>query len=998
LFHTERFAFTKGYDFMKSHKSECNMRRLAACVGRLIIGAILMASLCVSTSRAVAGDGPIPKDAKNLCPNGDFQHLQEAAARPLPQDWSAYGQGVNGRVEMSNDQFNDKRSLRLAAVGDNVVGINGTTIAITHGYVRFHYKLLSSAADGANFLFSVIGLNGPQGSEVKREGFIPPKEHVGDGHWHEGHVEFNYSAQRARHCLVAPRVNESVKRGQGDWLIAAVEVYSLDTGPKLRVANVWSDKPLARQGGTIRYSAWIENVGDKDAENFSVQLQTSEGISMAEAIQRIPLLAVDSYCRVDWQAKAEKPARVALKVIAKLNREEFPAEYKTLVIDRDAQYTRQELCTDEIGYWQLLTQPKTLQDGNTSALTAITHKQSSEIKRSTYGMCTHLPRAKDYEDPFNPSHLIDDDPETVWSSQQKPSPFPGNFPWVDIDLGRSVAVNQVNLIPYWMNTDFPLGFTIRTSLDGQAWQEAISVKSYHFHEGPRRGDKIVQQFKLKSPISARHVRIDFERLPLSSGNYAEICQGYKARLSGIEVIDPQGKNIALKSQGVTIEASDTFTGWQNTAKTVNDSFDRLFDIGLKWVRVGQWGDQTEWAAVEREKGKFHMDSVTDAAIQKLCDNGVRILYGLNYGNMLYNDKKEPFIDVGPIFNEGSPFCHHGGPRTKEARQAFCRYVDVVARKYKGRITYWELWNEENAWFPGNEPELYGKLLAAVGKTLKSIDPNNKLMFGGTAAAAPITTEIALREGGAPYVDICAMHPYGLEKPEGGMGTCEFIKGKNLCQSPEQTGWKCIEDVLAGVRKPYAKYGKADIPVWLNEWTPNNPTGLDFSFKAGFGEFACSKYLLRFYAYSGWLNAPTAWWAFYNENMSQDWGVIEQHGYGFRPMSYALQNICSFVSDVEPIRTLQCKYEGPASDMKTIAYQRDASDEKLVLVWAAEMHSETIKAYPGRLSIKLEKQPTRVMLTDLYWGVSQPAIWSYENGVLTLNKVVVRDYPIAISYQ
>jgi len=44
--------------------------------------------------------------------------------------------------------------------------------------------------------------------------------------------------------------------------------------------------------------------------------------------------------------------------------------------------------------------------------------------------------------------------------------------------------------------------------------------------------------------------------------------------------------------------------------------------------------------------------------------------------------------------------------------------------------------------------------------------------------------------------------------------------------------------------------------------------------------------------------PTAWWALYNENMSQDWGVIDQHGYGFRPMSCALQNVCSVVSDVD----------------------------------------------------------------------------------------------------
>jgi hypothetical protein len=579
-------------------------------------------------------------------------------------------------------------------------------------------------------------------------------------------------------------------------------------------------------------------------------------------------------------------------------------------------------------------------------------------------------------------------------------------PWAEIDLGKTVTISRINLIPYWANTDFPAGFSIRTSGDGKTWNTVLQVTNHQIKDsGKKRGDKLVQPFALSNPVQARRLRVEFERLPLSGGNYAEVSQGYKARLAGIEVIDDKGNNVALLDQGASIQVSDVFTGWQNTAKTVNESFNRIFDIGLKWVRVGQWGDQTEWAAVEREKGTFFVDPACDAGIRKLLDNGVDILYGLNYGNALYEPRDAPHIDIGPIYTEGHPFYKNGGPRSEEGRQAFVHYVDFVVRKYGDRIKWWELWNEENGWYPGHEPELYGKLLHAVAKHIKGINPDLRVMFGGTAAPAPLTTEIALREGAAPYLDAYAFHPYGIEKPEDGMGTMEVHQGKNLSQSKEQTGWKCLEDIVAGVKKPFAQHGRPDVEVWLNEWG-TNVGGLDFTYKpgapyfsaGGFGEYGSAKYLMRFCIYSGWLNLPTAWWALYNENKSQDWGILEQSDYGFRPMSYALQNVCSVVSDVQPVRSLDYKYDGAAPNLKVISYKRDGTGDTLVLIWAAEMGNEEVKRYLSKLAVSLERRPTQVVLTDLYWGVSQTAAWSYEDGQLTVGELIVRDYPIVITCQ
>jgi hypothetical protein len=774
----------------------------------------------------------------------------------------------------------------------------------------------------------------------------------------------------------------------------------IDSISQLRIAFVWSDKPLARTGDTIHFSAFLENTGKTDAGNLVIELESSRGISVSKSEQKISLIPAGSYQRINWKLRAEKfdTAQLGLKVFLRLKDEiiDKNTSYKILVIDRSANYNRQELCTDEYGYWRLLGKPGTLQAGNTGSLTPVTHLKSSEIKHNTYGICVQLPRSRDYEDPFNPSHLIDGDTESCWSSQQNPSQFPGIPPWAEIDLGKVVVVSQVNLIPYWHNTDFPVGFSIQVSLDGRKWMNALRQTNYKINlSGEKRGDKTVQKFLPEKSMKARYVRIDFERLPLSGGNYAEVSQGFKARLSEIEVLDNSGNNVALGTAGASVRASDFFTGWQNTKKTVNESFDRVFDLGLKMVRVGQWGDQTEWAAVEREKGRYQMDAATDEGIRKLIDNGVNILYGLNYGNALYNETDTAWLDIGPIYKEGNPFYRHVGPRTDEQRKAFVKYVDFVVRKYGDGIKWWELWNEENGWYPGFEPVYYGKLLYEVGKHIKAINPDLKLMYGGTAAPAPITTEISLREGAAPYVDGYAFHPYGIDKPEGGMGTMEFYQGKNLSQSREQTGWNRLEDIIEGVRKPFALHGKPNIEVWEDEFG-TNVSGLDFTYNPHMGEYSCAKYIMRFYIYSGWLNVPTAWWALYNMNRSQDWGIIDQQDYSFRPMSFALQNVCSVVSDVEPVQSFDFDYKGQAPDPKVIAYNKEESGKKLVLVWAAETNTDKIRSYPSKLSFRLDSVPEEVTLTDLYWGISQPAVWSYKEGTLTIEGVIVHDYPVVIT--
>ena len=68
---------------------------------------------------------------------------------------------------------------------------------------------------------------------------------------------------------------------------------------------------------------------------------------------------------------------------------------------------------------------------------------------------------------------------------------------------------------------------------------------------------------------------------------------------------------------------------------------------------------------------------------------------------------------------------------------FVNYATAVAERYRGRIHYWQVWNEPNI-FPewGNQdvsPEAYTQLLCRSYVALKAVDPANVVVSGAAGA-------------------------------------------------------------------------------------------------------------------------------------------------------------------------------------------------------------------------------------------------------------------------
>ena len=162
--------------------------------------------------------------------------------------------------------------------------------------------------------------------------------------------------------------------------------------------------------------------------------------------------------------------------------------------------------------------------------------------------------------------------------------------------------------------------------------------------------------------------------------------------------------------------------------TPEKCYDKLAATGVKYARC-----QTGWIRCEKQKGVYTFEWL-DSVVDNLLSRGIQPWLDVSFGNPVYmNDMpNETAVGCVPIY--------YG----EECLEAWKNFVREVAKRYKGKVTYYEIWNECDIkcfWYP-SEPS--GKELARfvslTGKVIKEVDPSAKI---GTCAAGAAT--VFLRE-------------------------------------------------------------------------------------------------------------------------------------------------------------------------------------------------------------------------------------------------------------
>lgn len=203
-------------------------------------------------------------------------------------------------------------------------------------------------------------------------------------------------------------------------------------------------------------------------------------------------------------------------------------------------------------------------------------------------------------------------------------------------------------------------------------------------------------------------------------------------------------------KSIDIKKSRIGLGFEKLDRDIFDpekSYPFVADSGIKWARL-----QSGWQRTEREKGVYDF-SWLDKIVDKMISIGVEPWLCLCYGNDLYTPAaKTVFGAVGcPPIN------------TSEEREAWTSYVKATVTHFKGRIHYYEVWNEPDGqwcWKHGPSADELADFTVATAKACKTADPECEVIGFVTCCAQPEFHKIMCEKGVCEYIDAISYHAYG----------------------------------------------------------------------------------------------------------------------------------------------------------------------------------------------------------------------------------------------
>ena len=153
--------------------------------------------------------------------------------------------------------------------------------------------------------------------------------------------------------------------------------------------------------------------------------------------------------------------------------------------------------------------------------------------------------------------------------------------------------------------------------------------------------------------------------------------------------------------------------WSVGCETLDRDYS-IFDNYKQYVGqtgVGYARVQSGWAKCEPEKGKYNFEWL-DNIIDGLIEQGVKPWVCLCYGNPAYSD--DGLNLNAKIFPEGP------------VMDGWDRYVTAVVKRYKGKVTMYEVWNEPDGGSRGESYDDYAVLFQHTAKAIRKVDKQVKI--------------------------------------------------------------------------------------------------------------------------------------------------------------------------------------------------------------------------------------------------------------------------------
>lgn len=176
---------------------------------------------------------------------------------------------------------------------------------------------------------------------------------------------------------------------------------------------------------------------------------------------------------------------------------------------------------------------------------------------------------------------------------------------------------------------------------------------------------------------------------------------------------------------------------------------QLFRVELPWPFVApqQPGGATYNSATARDPNwSGYQWSRWDTIVRLATGAGMQVV---------------PMVVYSPDWASGVRVTTSGGPNDPplDARY-YADFMTAAAARYKGRIHYWELWNEPDyalhTW-SGTMTQWVSLVLKPGYQAVKAVDSTAQVVLGGLAGDTNLGA--VYQAGGGPYFDIVSFHAY-----------------------------------------------------------------------------------------------------------------------------------------------------------------------------------------------------------------------------------------------
>lgn len=347
----------------------------------------------------------------------------------------------------------------------------------------------------------------------------------------------------------------------------------------------------------------------------------------------------------------------------------------------------------------------------------------------------------------------------------------------------------------------------------------------------------------------------------------------------------------------------------NLPRPVGTPFGLMREAGVRSVR-----DDAFWSTVEQQPGILGISPDWTKYLAAQHDSGMDNILMLGYGNRFYSSDSKPIYPT--------------------VRAGYARFVDFVARRLKGQVGFYEVYNEwdlEDSVSPAYS-DAYLELVRDTSGQLRRIDPKARILAGAvTSHGIKVGFADRLLQGGVmKYVDGLSLHPYVH---------CEKTGGGN---TPEHwIGW--MRELSAHLD---AVAGQA-VPLYLTEMAWHSTGSLH---PCGIDEDTQATYLARAYLLAKTLPAIKGLWWYDLANDGSD-PAEQEHNFGLlrkdlspKPAYAALKAIAPVLNEYRYLPAETRPVEPGTAQVVELIFGK--GEQRLLAVWTQGAPTQVTLSTPG----------------------------------------------------